>query len=633
MRMSGAGGPLPGASDHDAIATIHAALDAGINLLDTGDFYGMGHNEMLVGQALRGRRDQAVISVKFGAQKSPGGTFVGFDTRPASVKNFAAYSLNRLGVDVIDIYQPARVSPDVPIEDTVGAVADLIREGKVRFLGMSEANADQLRRAHAVHPVTALEIEYSLATRMIEAEILPTARELGVGIVGYGVVAQGLLLGDMEAPLPVDDPRAKLFPRFQGENLVRNLERVAVLKALAAARGCTPAQLAIAWVLSRGDDIVPLIGMSRPSRLPENLAALELRLSDSEQAVLDQTFADGAIVGDRQPSQFKHLVANRAQPGSRSLPRTGEGTMYDMKAVQIERYGDVDGLEVRRVPRPSPKDGEVLVQVKAAGINPGETVVRRGIAPGPLPSGQGVDLAGVVAEVGPGVDAFKVGDEVLGFTLQTRASQAEFAIVPTTGLTAKPAAVSWDVAGALFTAGATAYAAVRAVELKAGDTIAISAASGGVGTIAVQLAKRAGATVLGIAGPSSDDWLVGHGTVPVNYGDGLAARLRAAAPEGRVDAFLDFFGGGYVELAVDELGVPPGRVNTTIDIAALTAFPVRAQGNLHAAKAEVMAELARLIADGELEVPIAAVYPLDQVRDAYRALERRHTRGKIVLRP
>lgn len=311
MRMSGAVGRHPGASsDTDAIATIHAALDSGINLLDTGDFYGMGHNELLIGDALKGRRDQAVISVKFGAQKSPSGRFEGFDTRPASVKNFAAYSLNRLGVDVIDIYQPARISPDVPIEDTVGAVADLIQEGKVRFLGLSEANADQLRRAHAVHPVTALEIEYSLATRMIEAKILPTARALGVGIVGYGVVAQGLLLGDMQAPLPADDPRAKLFPRFQGDNLVRNLQRVVVLKDLAAARGCTPAQLAIAWVLSRGNDIVPLIGMSRPSRLPENLVALELRLSEAEQALLDRTFAEGAIAGDRQPPQFKHLVAH-----------------------------------------------------------------------------------------------------------------------------------------------------------------------------------------------------------------------------------------------------------------------------------------------------------------------------------
>jgi aryl-alcohol dehydrogenase-like predicted oxidoreductase len=309
MQMSGATGPQPGADrDQEGIATIHAALDAGINLLNTGDFYGMGHNEMLIGRALKGRRDDAVISVKFGAQKSPGGAFLGFDGRPSSVKNFAAYSLQRLGVDVIDIYQPARIAPEVPIEETVGAIADLIKEGKVRFLGLSEASAEHLRRAHAVHPVTALEIEYSLATRMIEREILPTARELGVGVIGYGVVAQGLLLGDMVAPLSPDDRRAKLFPRFQGGNLVHNLKRVAVLKDLASARGCTPAQIAIAWVLTRGSDIVPLIGMSRPSRLPENLAALKLQLSADELVMLDETFADGAIIGDRQPPQFKHLV-------------------------------------------------------------------------------------------------------------------------------------------------------------------------------------------------------------------------------------------------------------------------------------------------------------------------------------
>lgn len=311
MQMSGAVGPHPGPDrDQAGIATIQAALDAGINLLNTGDFYGMGHNEMLVGRALQGRRDQAIVSVKFGAQKSPSGAFLGFDSRPASIKNFAAYSLQRLGVEVIDIYQPARIAPDVPIEDTVGAIADLIQEGKVRFLGLSEANAAQLRRAHAVHPVTALEIEYSLATRLLERDILPTARELGVGIVGYGVVAQGLLLGDMTAPLPPEDRRAKLFPRFQGPNLVHNLERVAVLKELAAARGCTPAQLAIAWVLTRGADIVPLVGMSQPGRLPENLAALDLSLSAADLLLLDETFADGAIVGDRQPPQFKHLVAN-----------------------------------------------------------------------------------------------------------------------------------------------------------------------------------------------------------------------------------------------------------------------------------------------------------------------------------
>jgi len=306
----------------------------------------------------------------------------------------------------------------------------------------------------------------------------------------------------------------------------------------------------------------------------------------------------------------------------------------DMKAVQLDHYGDVDVLEVRRVPRPSPGTGEVLVAVKAAGINPGETVIRRGAMPGKLPSGQGADLAGVVAEIGSGVEAFAVGDEVLGFCPNNaRASQAEFAVVPANNLTSKPPAVSWEVAGALFTAGTTAYAGVRAVELVAGDTVAISAAAGGIGTIAVQLAKRAGATVLGIAGPSSDDWLSAHGVIPVNYGDNLADRLRAAAPQSRIDAFLDFFGNGYVKLAVTDLDVPPQRVNTSIDFTALVTFPIKAAGSVHAANADVLAELAKLIADGDLEIPIAAIYPLDEVRQAYRTLEQRHTRGKIVLRP
>jgi NADPH:quinone reductase-like Zn-dependent oxidoreductase len=238
----------------------------------------------------------------------------------------------------------------------------------------------------------------------------------------------------------------------------------------------------------------------------------------------------------------------------------------------------------------------------------------------------------VIAEVGAGVEMFKAGDEVLGFTHQ-RASQAEFVVVPTNQLTGKPPAVSWEVAGALFVAGTTAYAAVRAVELKPGDTVAVAGAAGGVGSIAVQLAKRAGATVLGIAGPSNDEWLSSHGVVPVNYGGDLANRLKAAAANGIVSAFLDFFGGGYVELAVTDLGVPPQRVDTIIDFAAVDKFGVKAAGNSAAADAGVLAELANLVAAGELEVPIAGVFPLDQVREAYRTLEQRHTRGKIVLRP
>ena len=307
-----------------------------------------------------------------------------------------------------------------------------------------------------------------------------------------------------------------------------------------------------------------------------------------------------------------------------------------MKAVKFDRYGDIDVLEVRDVSRPSPGPGEVQVEVKATGINPGEAMIRKGALhdrwPATFPSGQGTDLAGVVAEVGTGAQTFTVGDEVLGFT-NKRASQAEFVVVPTNQLTAKPPAVSWEVAGALFVAGTTAYAAVRAVELAVGDTVAVAGAAGGVGSIAVQLAKRSGATVLGIAGPSNDEWLSGRGVVPVNYGGDLAKRLRAAAANGSVNAFLDFFGGGYVELAVTELGVLPGRVDTIIDFAAVDKFGVKAAGNHDAADAGVLAELAKLVAAGELDVPIAEVFPLEEVRQAYRILEQRHTRGKIVLRP
>jgi NADPH:quinone reductase-like Zn-dependent oxidoreductase len=306
------------------------------------------------------------------------------------------------------------------------------------------------------------------------------------------------------------------------------------------------------------------------------------------------------------------------------------------KAVQFDSYGGIDVLEVRDVPKPVPGAGEVLVQVKAAGINPGEAMIRQGFLrdrwPATFPSGQGSDLAGVVAETGTGVDGVSVGDEVIGFT-DRRASQAEFVVVPADQLTQKPAGVSWDEAGALFVAGTTAYAAVRAVALKPGDTVAVAGAAGGVGTIAVQLAKRAGAGVLGIAGPSNDEWLTAHGVVPVNYGDGLADRLRQAAPRGHIDAFLDFFGGGYVELAVTELGIDPQRINTIIDFAAIERLRVKGEGNADASNARVVAELAALVAAGELEVPVAAVYPLDQVKDAYRTLEQRHTRGKIVLRP
>jgi len=304
------------------------------------------------------------------------------------------------------------------------------------------------------------------------------------------------------------------------------------------------------------------------------------------------------------------------------------------KAVRFDDYGDIDVLEVRDVPRPVPAHGEVLVAVKAAGINPGEAMIRRGALhdrwPATFPSGQGSDFAGVVAELGEGVDGFAEGDEVIGFS-DRRSSHAEFVTVPAAQLTSKPPAVPWEVAGGLYVAGATAYAAVRSVNLKKGDTVAISGAAGGVGAIAVQLAKRSGATVLGIAGPANDDWLSAHGAIPVNYGDELADRLRAASPTGRVDAFLDLFGGGYVELAVNELGIAPDRVDTIIDFAAAERFGVKLEGSAEASSAAVLAELAELIAAGGLEVPIARVFPLDEVRDAYRALEQRHTRGKLIL--
>jgi aryl-alcohol dehydrogenase-like predicted oxidoreductase len=282
--------------DEESIATLQAALDAGLSFLNTADFYGSGHNESLIAQAIKGRRDQAFLSVKFGTLFSPSHAFLGLDGRPASVKNFAAYSLQRLGVDVIDLYQPARPDPAVPYEETIGAVADLIKEGKVRYLGVSEAGAENLRRAHATHPVAALEIEYSLACRFIEAEILPAARELGIAVVPYRVLADGLLSGE-----PAGGSRM-VSPRLQGDNLRHNIAMAAFLTEMAASKGCTSAQLAVAWLLTRGDDIIPLIGMSRRSRLPENLQILDIELSAEELSALDRAFPPGAILGDRYPA-------------------------------------------------------------------------------------------------------------------------------------------------------------------------------------------------------------------------------------------------------------------------------------------------------------------------------------------
>ena len=301
------------------------------------------------------------------------------------------------------------------------------------------------------------------------------------------------------------------------------------------------------------------------------------------------------------------------------------------KAVRFDQYGDIDVLRVVDVPRPVPGPGQVLVQVKAAGINPGEAKIREGLLaaqwPATFPSGQGSDLAGIVAETGQDVTGSAPGDDVIGFT-DNRASQAEFVLVEAGNLTPKPAAVPWEVAGALFVAGATAWAAVRAVSLTEGDTVVVAGAAGGVGSLAVQLARRAGATVIGLASEAHHAWLRSHGVIPVTYGDGVADRIRQAA--GTVDAFIDTVGGDYVQIALD-LGVDPSRVDTIANFEAIEKFGVKGDGNAVGASAQVLAELAGLIAAGELEVPIAATYPLDQVQDAYRRLAQGHLLGKIVL--
>jgi aryl-alcohol dehydrogenase-like predicted oxidoreductase len=311
MGMSDLYGP---ADEAESVATIHAALDAGINLLDTGDFYGMGHNEMLIREALRGRaRDQLVISVKFGALRDPAGGWVGYDGRPAAVKNFLAYTLRRLGTDYVDIYRPSRVDPSVPIEDTVGAIAEMVQAGYVRHIGLSEAGADTIRRAHAVHPTVDLQIEYSLFSRGIEAAILPACRELGIGITAYGVLSRGLLSGhwSRERTGGGQDFRA-YSPRFQGENLDRNLALVDALRAVAESKGVTVAQAAIAWVLSRGSDIVPLIGARRRDRLAESLAALDLDLTADDLKRIEEAVPSEAVAGERYNAQaMVHLDSER----------------------------------------------------------------------------------------------------------------------------------------------------------------------------------------------------------------------------------------------------------------------------------------------------------------------------------
>jgi NADPH:quinone reductase-like Zn-dependent oxidoreductase len=304
------------------------------------------------------------------------------------------------------------------------------------------------------------------------------------------------------------------------------------------------------------------------------------------------------------------------------------------RAVRFDKYGGIEVLQVVEVERPAPGPGKVLVRVKAAGINPGEASIRKGLFaerwPATFPSGQGSDLAGIVEEAGPGVTNVGVGDEVIGFT-ENRASQAEFVLVDSGNLVPRPGNVSWEQAGALFVAGTTAFAAVRSVALSPGDTVVVSGAVGGVGSIAVQLARNAGAKVIGLASEANHTWLTDHGIIPVTYGDGVEDRIRAASG-GKIDAFIDTFGGGYVELAL-KLGVPTNRIDTIIDFAAAAKYGVKAEGNQVAATAEVLGQLAGLLAAGRLEIPIAKVYPLAEVRDAYRELEQRHTRGKIVLEP
>ncbi len=305
MGMSGVYGP---ADQGESTATIRAALDAGVTLLDTGDFYGMGHNELLLRDALRGvDRSSVFIQVKFGGQRDPRGAFIGHDASPVMVKNSLAYSLTRLGTDYVDLYQPARLDPRVPIEDTVGAIAEMIDAGYVRYLGLSEMGPDTIRRAAAVHPVTALQIEYSLMSRGIENQILPTVRELGVGVTAYGIMSRGLLSAASARAIGAGDPRTR-FPRFQAENLRRNLALVAGLERVAADSGASTAQLAIAWVLSRGADIVPLIGTKRRDRLGEALGALELVLSPDQLAAIEAAVPAAQVAGTRyDPAQMAVL--------------------------------------------------------------------------------------------------------------------------------------------------------------------------------------------------------------------------------------------------------------------------------------------------------------------------------------
>lgn len=297
MGMSG----VYGAADRqESIATIHMALDAGINILDTGDFYGMGHNELLIRDALRNRRrEDVVISVKFGLMRAPSGEFLGYDCRPNAMKNFLSYSLQRLGMEYIDIYRPARLDPSVPIEETIGAMADMVKAGYVRYIGLSEVGADSLRRAHAVHPICDLQIEYSLMSRDIEVDILPTARELGISITAYGILSRGLLSGRASREYSKAGDIRGRFPRFQGDNLNRNLALVDALRTIAEEKRVTVGQLSMAWVLSRGVDIIPLIGARRRDQLIEAQQAVDLELSPDDLKRIEAAVPIDSVAGTR----------------------------------------------------------------------------------------------------------------------------------------------------------------------------------------------------------------------------------------------------------------------------------------------------------------------------------------------
>ncbi len=309
MGMSGFYGPADRA---ESIATIHAALDSGATLVDTGDFYGSGHNELLISEALKGRRrEDYVLSVKFGALRDPAGGFIGYDARPAAMKNFLAYTLKRLGVDAIDIYRPARLDPAVPIEETVGAIADMVKAGYVRAIGLSEVGASTIRRAAAVHPIVDLQIEYSLVVRMIEAEILPTCRALGIGITAYGVLARGLISGHWSKDRGAGDFRS-FSSRFAGENLEHNLGLVEGLRKVAHQRGASVAATAVAWVLAQGRDIVPLVGARKRGQWAESGAADAIHLSEADLAAIEQAVPKGAAKGERYPAQaMAHLDSEK----------------------------------------------------------------------------------------------------------------------------------------------------------------------------------------------------------------------------------------------------------------------------------------------------------------------------------